>query len=91
MSNKTDLCQLVKKKLDLSSDAEADRVSRAVIDGMKALIKKTKSFQWIGLGTFKVVSRKARMGVNPKTGERIKIKASKSVKFVPGKALKGGL
>jgi nucleoid DNA-binding protein len=32
--------------------------------------------------------RKARAGVNPKTGEKIKIKSSKTVKFVPGKAFK---
>jgi nucleoid DNA-binding protein len=38
-----------------------------------------------------VVNRKARLGVNPKTGERIKIKASKSVKFGAGKDLKSKL
>ena len=47
--------------------------------------------QLVGFGTFKVVHRKARMGVNPKTGERIKIKASKNVKFSTGKDLKSKL
>jgi nucleoid DNA-binding protein len=47
--------------------------------------------QLVGFGTFKVVNRKARLGVNPKTGERIKIKASKSVKFGAGKDLKSKL
>ena len=45
----------------------------------------------VGFGTFKVVNRKARLGVNPKTGERIKIKASKGVKFGAGKDLKSKL
>jgi nucleoid DNA-binding protein len=47
--------------------------------------------QLVGFGTFRVVNRKARMGVNPKTGERIQIKASKAVKFGAGKDLKGSL
>ena len=51
-------------------------------------VKKTKSVQLIGFGTFKIATRKARMGVNPKTGAKIKIKASKTVKFVPGAAFK---
>jgi DNA-binding protein HU-beta len=60
----------------------------AVIDGIKTGVKKSKSVQLIGFGTFRVSSRKARIGVNPKTGEKIKIKASKTVKFVTGKSFK---
>jgi DNA-binding protein HU-beta len=47
-----------------------------------------KSVQLVGFGTFKIATRKARAGVNPKTGAKIKIKATKTVKFVPGKAFK---
>jgi len=60
----------------------------AVINGIKTGVKKTKSVQLIGFGTFKIATRKARRGVNPKTGAKIKIKASKTVKFVPGAAFK---
>ena len=49
---------------------------------------KTKTVQLVGFGTFKIATRKVRTGVNPKTGEKIKIKASKTVKFVPGKGFK---
>ena len=42
----------------------------------------------VGFGTFNIATRKARTGVNPKTGEEIQIKSSKTVKFVPGKAFK---
>jgi nucleoid DNA-binding protein len=87
--NKVELVEAVQKTLGKeTSKAEAERAVNAVIDGIKVGVKKTKTVQLIGFGTFKVASRKARTGVNPKTGQKIKIKASKTVKFVAGKALK---
>jgi nucleoid DNA-binding protein len=87
--NKVELVEAVQKSLGKdTSKAEAERAVSAVIDAIKAGVKKTKSVQLVGFGTFKVASRKARIGVNPKTGEKIKIKASKTVKFAAGKALK---
>ena len=86
--NKVALVEVVQKSLDGASKSDAERAVNAVIQGIKTGIKKSKSVQLIGFGTFRVTSRKARNGVNPKTGEKIKIKASKTVKFVPGKALK---
>ena len=44
--------------------------------------------QLVGFGTFKVVERKARKGVNPKTLQQIRIPKSKTVKFAPGKDFK---
>ena len=88
--NKVELVTSVQKSLG-SSKADAERAVNAVIDGIKLGIKKTKTVQLIGFGTFKVSTRKARMGVNPKTGAKIKIKASKGVKFSAGKAFKGSL
>ena len=41
-----------------------------------------------GFGKFSVVKRAARQGVNPRTGERVKIKASKAPKFSAGASLK---
>lgn len=92
MANKAEIVATIQKSLGKDvSTAHAERVLSAFIGGIKAGIKKTKSVQLIGFGTFKVVSRKARKGINPKTGASIKIKASKSVKFVAGKALKASL
>jgi len=51
-------------------------------------LKKKDTATIIGFGTFKVGQRKARKGINPRTGEEIKIKAKKVARFVPGKALK---
>lgn len=88
--SKAELVSHVQKVLgNETSAAEAERAVRAVIDGIKTGVKKSKSVQLVGFGTFKVATRKARTGVNPKTGEKIKIKASKTVKFVAGKAFKG--
>jgi len=85
--NKIKLIESVQKDLG-STKADAERAVNAVINGIKSHLKKSKVMQLVGFGTFKVVHRKARMGVNPKTGERIKIKASKGVKFGAGKDLK---
>ncbi len=87
--NKVELVEAVQKSLGKdTSKAEAERAVSTVIDAIKAGVKKTKSVQLVGFGTFKIASRKARIGVNPKTGAKIKIKASKTVKFAAGKALK---
>jgi len=88
--NKVELTAAVQKSLG-SSKADAERAVNAVIDGIKAGVKKTKSVQLIGFGTFKIGNRKARTGVNPKTGQKIKIKASKTVRFVAGKAFKSSI
>ncbi len=90
MSNKVKLVESVQKALD-STKADAERAVNAVIDGIKAHLKKSKVMQLVGFGTFKVVHRKARKGINPKTRQPIKIKASKTVKFGVGKDLKSKL
>ena len=90
--NKAKLIEFVQKAFGAdTSKAHAGSAVEAVIDGIKSGLKKDKSVQLIGFGTFKVAQRKARMGVNPQTGEKIKIKASKTVKFVVGKDLKSKL
>jgi len=57
----------------------------------KALKKKDGKVTLVGFGTFSKAHRKARKGRNPQTGEPIKIKASNTVKFKPGKALKDSI
>jgi nucleoid DNA-binding protein len=92
LMNKAELVEAVQRSLGKeTSKALAERAVAAVIDGIKAGLKKGKPVQLVGFGTFKVANRKSRMGINPKTGEKIKIKASKSVKFSVGKDLKSKL
>ena len=86
--NKGELIEAVKANLGTdASKALAERAVEAVLEGIKAGIKKDSSVQLIGFGTFTVAKRAARKGVNPKTGEKISIKASKNVKFKAGTAL----
>lgn len=51
-------------------------------------LKKGKEVKIVGFGNFKVKNRKARKGVNPRTGKQMKIKNIKVAKFKPGKRLK---
>ncbi|MGR3320244.1 MAG: HU family DNA-binding protein [Candidatus Anammoxibacter sp.] len=76
------------KSADIGSKAAAERAINAVIDGITAGIKKDGTVQLIGFGTFNVKSRAARKGRNPQTGAEMRIKASKTVGFKAGAALK---
>lgn len=79
---------LADKNAGIETKAAAERAVKAVIDGITTGIKKDGSVQLIGFGTFTIKSRAARKGINPLTKEPIKIKASKSVGFKAGAALK---
>ncbi len=85
--NKVELVEAMVKKSGLSKkDAEA--ALKAFIDTVEGEVKKGNKVQLVGFGTFEVSKRAARKGRNPKTGETMKIKASKAPKFKPGKAFK---
>ncbi|MGA8654827.1 MAG: HU family DNA-binding protein [Chthoniobacterales bacterium] len=87
--NKVALVEAVQKQLgSQTSKAEAERAVTAVIHAIKTGVRKDKMVQLVGFGTFKVVERKARKGVNPKTLQQIRIPKSKTVKFVAGKDFK---
>lgn len=88
--NKQNLIESVAgdKNAALESKAAAARVVDAVIDGIKAGLKKDGEVQLIGFGTFRIKSRAARKGRNPATGAVIQIKASKTVGFKAGADLK---
>jgi nucleoid DNA-binding protein len=90
--NKAELVENIQNSLgDGASKAAAERAIDAVIDAIKAGLQNGEAVQLVGFGTFKVVDRQARTGVNPKTGEKIEIKASRNVKFIAGKDLKSNL
>ena len=85
--NKSDLIDAVAGDADVSK-AEAARVVDAVIDSIPRALRKGDTVTLVGFGTFQVRERAARSGRNPKTGETIKIDASKNPAFKAGKALK---
>jgi len=60
----------------------------SLLENIGESLKNGDSFILNGFGTFKVVTRQARTGRNPKTGESLAIPAHRTVKFVPGKAMR---
>jgi DNA-binding protein HU-beta len=85
--NKNELINEVSKKADITK-AKASEAVDAFIACIEKSLKKGTDVRLVGFGTFTVVKRKATEGRNPRTGEVIKIAASKQPKFKPGKALK---
>ncbi len=90
--NKGQLIEAVQGTLggDTTKKASEEAV-KAVLENIASGVKRDGSVQLLGFGTFEVRHRAARMGRNPKTGEALQIKASKSVGFKPSAALKGSL
>ena len=87
LMNKQDLVTKVAEEADISKQKAAEAVD-AVIDAIKASLKKGDDVRLVGFGTFSVAKRAATTGRNPRTGEPIKIPASKQPKFKAGKELK---
>ncbi|CAN5684940.1 HU family DNA-binding protein [soil metagenome] len=85
--NKNDLVEAVASETSLSK-ADAGRAVDAVVAAITGALKRGDSVSLIGFGTFDVRARAARTGRNPRTGEEIKIAASKNPAFKAGKALK---
>ena len=88
--NKAELIDAVADSADLSK-AAAGRALDAAIETITKALKKGDTVTLVGFGTFSVRKRAARTGRNPRTGEAIKIKASKVPGFKAGKALKDAI
>ena len=92
--NKSDLVDSLADKTGITK-ADASRAVDALFsteDGIiSRALKKGDRVQITGFGTFEAKKRKARLGRNPRTGESIKIAASKSPSFRAGKGLKDGI
>lgn len=67
------------------------KILEAFIETVKNTLKKGEDITLIGFGTFKVSTRAARTGRNPKTGAPLQIKASKVPNFKAGKSLKDAI
>ncbi|MEJ2308937.1 MAG: HU family DNA-binding protein [Gammaproteobacteria bacterium] len=85
--NKSELIDVIADQADISK-AAAGRALDAMTDAITEALKKGDTVSVLGFGTFSVRERAAREGRNPRTGETIKIKASKNPAFKAGKALK---
>jgi DNA-binding protein HU-beta len=72
---------------ELTKRAAAELVD-CVFETVAGAVKKNKRFSYPGFGTWVIRTRKARTGRNPRTGEVLKIKASKTIGFKPARVLK---
>lgn len=85
--NKTELVAAISEKTKLSKP-DAAKALKAFVEVVGEELAKSEKVQIAGFGTFEVVERAERQGINPRTKETITIPASKSPKFKPLKGLK---
>lgn len=81
----------IAKVIQESAELTGAGANRAATDLMAAIVKelkKTGKFTLPSFGTFSVRKTKARKGLNPRTGEAIKVKAGKTVRFKASPSLK---
>ena len=88
--NKTELVASIAEKANISKK-DAEKALVAFIDSVAAELKAGGKVQLIGFGTFETRARAAKEGRNPRTGETIKIAASKVPAFKAGAGLKNAV
>jgi DNA-binding protein HU-beta len=88
--NKAGLVEAVYAKIGGSKKTAEDAVD-AVFETIMAVLGKGEEVAISGFGTFLVKDRGVRAGVNPRTGQKIQIAATKTPKFRAGKALKAAV
>jgi DNA-binding protein HU-beta len=84
---KTEFVDRVASKADLSK-GDATKAVDAFLDVVEETLSRGSEVSFTGFGKFTVADRGARQGVNPQTGERIHIPASRVPRFSAGSALK---
>lgn len=87
---KQDFVDAVADRAGLSKRDAATAVD-AVLDTITSALKQGDSVTFTGFGKFSTSARAARMGVNPRTGERVQIAATTVPKFSAGSALKSAV
>lgn len=85
---KDGLVDAVMKAAGIETKKQAQLVVDTIFDTIVKTLSRGEEVGITGFGVFRVAKRAARMGVNPKTGEKIQIKASTKPKFRAGKVLK---
>jgi DNA-binding protein HU-beta len=81
------LAQVIQESTETTGVA-ANRAATDVMDAIVRELKKNGRFTLPSFGTFIVRKTKARKGLNPRTGESIKVKAGKTVRFKASPSLK---
>jgi len=86
--NKNDLGRAIHDVHGGMSHADAVRIVDRLLEIIKARLARGEKVVISGFGCFRVVARKNRKGVNPKTGEAMIIRGRKTITFKPSKYLK---
>lgn len=84
--NKAELVAKIAEQAGITK-TEANKALDAFTGTVQKTLKKGDKVTLVGFGTFSVSKRAARTGRNPRTGDKMKIKAKKVAKFKPGKVL----
>jgi len=87
---KSELVDQVADRADLAK-GDAARAVDAVFATVEDALRRGSAVAVAGFGKFHVSERGARAGVNPRTGERIQIPASRAPRFTPGSRLKSAV
>jgi DNA-binding protein HU-beta len=87
---KAELVDQVADRADLSK-RDASRAVDAMIATVEECLRRGSEVTVSGFGKFHVSERGARMGVNPRTGERMRIAASRVPRFTAGSGLKSAV
>ncbi|MCD6232664.1 HU family DNA-binding protein [Candidatus Aerophobetes bacterium] len=85
--NKRELIEEAAGKTGLTKK-DTGNVIDALTDTVKKVLSKGEKVTLVGFGTFQVIGKKARRGINPRTRETIRIPAKKVPKFRAGKGLR---
>ena len=90
-TTKQDLVDLICSKQEGLTKKAATELLDAVFDKITDAIKADEKFTYPGFGTFEIRTRRARTGVNPRTGEKVQIAATTVPKFSAGSQLKAAV
>ncbi len=85
--SKAFLASVLQESLDCTGVA-ANQAATDLIDAIVHELKKEGGFTLPSFGTFRVAKTKARKALNPRTGEPVKVKAGKTVRFKASPTLK---
>jgi len=70
---------------------QADEVVQVVLEGIISALHRDEKVELRGFGSFRVRQRGARIGRNPKTGEKVQVPPKRIPYFKPGKHLREAL
>ena len=88
--NKTELVAAIAANAELSKK-DAEKALNAFVGAVEGALVKGEKIQLVGFGTFEVRERAARECINPQTGAKVKVAASKVPAFKAGQALKNAV